>query len=271
MNKVKRPILRYHGGKWVLAPWIISHFPKHKIYVEPYGGAASVLLRKKRSYGEVYNELDSEITNLFKVIRANGNELKNNLQATPFSREEFELSYIQSDDDIEQARRTVVRSFMGFGSASSSKRRTGFRSNSNRSGTTPAHDWANYPSALDQIIKRLSGVVIESKNALDVIRSQDSEDTLFYVDPPYVHTTRYAGANGNTYLYEMSEQDHIDLAKVLNNLKGVVVLSGYDCELYNELYSKWNTSQKDTYADGARKRVETIWMNRPIKSQISLF
>lgn len=138
-TRPRRPILRYHGGKWLLAEWIISNFPPHRVYVEPFGGAASVLLQKRRTYAEIYNDLDGEVVNLFRVVRDDGLRLRQMLELTPFARDEFKLSYETSDDPIEQARRTVVRSFMGFGSNSHNKL-TGFRSNSNRSGTTPAHD-----------------------------------------------------------------------------------------------------------------------------------
>lgn len=124
-----RPILRWHGGKFILAPWIISHLPKHRIYVEPLGGAGSVLLRKPRSYAEVYNDRDGEVVNLFRVARERGDDLRRALELTPFSREEFVLSYASTDDPIEQARRTVTRSFMGFGS-NSHNHLTGFRGNS---------------------------------------------------------------------------------------------------------------------------------------------
>jgi len=109
-----RPVLRYHGGKWRLASWIISHFPPHRVYVEPFGGAASVLLRKPRSYAEVYNDMDGEIVNVFRVLRdpARARELERVLRLTPFAREEFELSYIRDEDPIEQARRTIVRAFI---------------------------------------------------------------------------------------------------------------------------------------------------------------
>jgi DNA adenine methylase len=224
MQKVKRPILRYHGSKWRIAPWIISYIPDHRIYVELFGGGGSVLLRKPRAYSEVYNDLDGEIVNLFRVARNMGDELMKQLILTPYFREEYVLSYELSDDPLEQAVRTVSRSFMGFGSAAatlgkSGKGRplTGFRSNANRSGTTPAHDWANYPDALQLVINRLRGVVIENRNALDIIPVNDTEKTVFYADPPYLPSVRDYGKD---YKYEMTEDDHIRLAEKLNQVKG---------------------------------------------------
>lgn len=256
-RRVRRPILRWHGGKWLLAPWIIAQFPPHRIYVEPFGGAASVLLRKARSYAEVYNDLDGEVVNLFRVARDHGEDLRHRLALTPFARAEFAESYSPSTYPIEQARRTVVRSFMGFGS-NAHNRTTGFRSNSNRSGTTPAQDWRNYPDAMDAIITRLRGVVVECRDATDVIRSHDSPQTLHYVDPPYVAQTRDRGAD---YAHEMTEQDHINLASVLHATTGAVVLSGYRCRLYDDLYADWERIDRPALADGARARVESLWLS----------
>lgn len=258
---IKRPLLRYHGGKFMLADWIISYFPKHKCYVEPFGGAASVLLKKQRSYAEVYNDLDGEIVNLFRVVRDHGNELKEMLQNTPFSRDEFVLSYENSNNQIEQARRTVVRSFMGFGSASVSGRKSGFRSNSNRSGTTPAHDWMNLPDALDNIIKRLRGVVIENKNAIDVMFQHDNYSTLHYVDPPYVLGTRYRGEKTACYNFEMSDADHANLLSKIFSLKGMVIISGYENDIYNDLLQNWKKVQRKAFADGAKTRTEILWIS----------
>lgn len=260
-----RPIIRYFGGKWMLAPWIISYFPKHRIYCEPFGGAGSVLLRKPRSWHEVYNDVDSELVNLFKVARDNGEELARKLELTPFSRIEFNESYQSSDDPIEQARLTVVRAFQGFGSNAHSNI-TGFRAFVRSTGTAVGKDWCSYPDALRLVIDRLRGVVIENRAALDVMKAQDSTDTLHYVDPPYVPSTRKA----NSYRHEMTDYDHEELAEFLHGLKGFVALSGYSSDMYYDLYGDWRCFQKTANADGARKRTECLWVNYSV-SQIEMF
>lgn len=259
---VGRPLLRYHGGKFMLAKWIISHFPEHKVYVEPFGGAASVLLLKKRSYAEIYNDLDKDVVNLFKIVRSQGDALVKALHNTPYSREEFELSYERIDDNFEMARRLVVRSFMGFGSSSASGRKSGFRSNSNRSGTTPAHDWINYPESLKAIIDRLRGVVIENRDASEIIKAHDSLSTLIYLDPPYVLSTRHMGESTKEYNFEMSDQQHSDLLSYVKTLKSMVVISGYDNEVYNDCLSGWHKVNKKTFADGAKERTEILYINQ---------
>jgi len=113
-----RPLIRYFGGKSRISRWVVSSFPKHKIYTEAYGGAASVLLRKDRAYAEIYNDLNGEIVNLFKVVRDQGPELLRRLQLTPFSRQEMLEAYDHSVDAVEQARRTIVKANMGHGSDS---------------------------------------------------------------------------------------------------------------------------------------------------------
>jgi DNA adenine methylase len=262
--KPQRPILRYHGGKWMLADWIISNFPPHRVYVEPFGGAASVLLQKERSYSEVYNDLSGELVNLFRVVRDRGFELVEKLRLTPFARDEYRLSFEVSSDDLEQARRTVIRSFMGFGSNSLCRSiQSGFRGNSNRSGTTPAHDWANLPEAYKPLIERLRGVVIENRDALDLIGNHGKGGTtLIYADPPYVHSTRSEKVHGHHgYDFEMTDDQHREVAHVLRSVDAMVVLSGYRSELYDELYSDWSFTDRDSHADGARDRVERLWFN----------
>lgn len=262
----KRPAVRYHGGKWKLADWIVAQFPPHRIYVEPFGGGASVLLRKPRSYGEIYNDLDGEIVNVFRILRDRGEELRSALELTPFSRTEFLESYEASSDPLEQARRTIVRSFQGFGSAAICGEISGFRSKSNRSGTTPAQDWRNYPAHVPALVERLRGVVIEQKDAVEIMVQHDSDSTLHYVDPPYVHSTRSEKMRGTAtrkaYKFEMSDGQHRTLADTLHSLRGIVVVSGYRCDLYDELYSDWLRLDRTTHADGARERIECLWLSK---------
>ncbi|CAN7340200.1 DNA adenine methylase [Pseudoxanthomonas sp. LjRoot168] len=270
VSEVRRPLVRYHGGKWMLAPWIIANLPAHRFYVEPFGGGASVLLRKPRAYAEVYNDLDDEIVNLFRVARSQGQRLAEVLRLTPFARTEFVDAWFPSDDPVEQARRTIVRAFMGFASAAVTMSRapasagrgglarTGFRGKSNRSGTTPAHDWAHYPDALAAIVARLQGVVLENRDAFEVMPQHDGPDTLFYVDPPYVAATR---DGGNDYRHEMTDSDHARLAESLKSLRGMVVLSGYPSPLYDELFPGWRRIDRPALADGARPRIECLWLN----------
>lgn len=256
-----RPIIRYYGGKWKLAPWIIFHFPRHKIYVEPFGGAGSVLLSKPRSHAEIYNDADGDIVNLFRVARDQGEDLIRSLELTPFAREEFDLAWEQSEDPLEKARRTVIRAYMGRDPASATMRgKSSFRVyvGSKTRQTTTMQEWANFPSALNIIISRLRGVAIENRSALDVMSAYDSDDALHYLDPPYVFSTR---ADTSKYRHEMDDADHIDLIRFARKLKGMVILSGYDCELYREILGDWHKVERKSFADGAEERVETLWMS----------
>jgi DNA adenine methylase len=267
-----RPVMRYHGGKWILAKWILAHFPKHRVYVEPFGGAASVLLQKPRSYAEVYNDLDGEIVNLFNVVRSNSSELVRQLLWTPFSRDEFKNAYLKTDDPIERARRIVIRSFQGFGSAAANRdHKTGFRANSNRSGTTPAHDWGNFPPTMRAIARRFRGVVVENRTFAELIPQHDTPDTLFYCDPPYVFDTRSfpkGAAQPFCYRHEMTDAQHVELADILKSVKGMVVLSGYASGLYDDLYRGWHTIERKAFGDGACERVEVLWINDLARSRL---
>lgn len=258
-----RPVLRYHGGKWRLAPWILQHLPPHRVYVEPFCGAASVLMRKPRAYAEVINDLDGEIVNLFRVLQSPeaAAELRRRLYLTPFAREEFELAYQETPDPVERARRLVVRSQMGFGSAATNRSHsTGFRADSTKVRTTPAHNWRDYPDHVPTFVERLRGVVIEHRPALDVIAAHDGPEVLFYVDPPYVRSTRELRQR-DLYAHEMTDADHQALALRLQAVQGMVVLSGYPSELYRELFAGWRRVEREALADGAQPRTEVLWLN----------
>lgn len=272
VDKPTRPVLRYHGGKYRLAAWVISHFPKHRAYAETFGGAASVLMLKPRCFAEIYNDLDGEIVNVFRVLRdpTMARQLKHDLELTPFARAEFESAYLKSGDPIEQARRTIIKSFMGFGSnaihASTCKPPTGFRGMARLSGTTPAHDWTTYTGQIDVFCSRLRGVVIENRPAIQIIKTHDKADVLHYVDPPYVGSTRDAGKD---YRFELSDDEHRELSEVLHNVKGMVVLSGYASALYEDLYAGWQQFERPHLADGARLRTEVLWLNASAQAALN--
>ncbi len=225
-----------------------------------------MLLRKPRAYAEVYNDLDGEIVNLFLVARDQGEQLAKLCELTPFARAEFAQSYEPAGDPLEQARRTLARSFMGFGSAGISGQSTGFRANSNRSGTTPAHDWMNYPEALRTTIQRLRGVVIENRDAQACMRQHDSPTTLHYVDPPYVHDTRSMRTRSPAYRHEMTDEQHQALATSLHSLTGMVVVSGYRCDLNDAAFAGWRRIDKASHADGARDRIESLWLSPNVRA-----
>lgn len=274
MTKPTRPLLRYHGGKWKLAPWILSHFPPHKMYTEVYGGGGSVLLRKPRTHTEVYNDLDGEVVNVFRVLRnpSQARELVRLLMLTPYSREEYEVSYLFDGDPIELARRTVVRSFMGFGNVATTAN-SGFRSGSRLSGASAAADWARLPQALEAIVERMRGVTIENRPAIDVLRQYDNAAALHYVDPPYLKSTRNSSASGgNVYRYEMTDDEHGELAAVLHDMDGAIVLSGYASPLYTEMYADWRTVTRSAHADSGADRTEVLWIspNAVVRPQFAL-
>lgn len=262
---MKRPPLRYHGGKFRLAPWIISHFPDHEAYIEVFGGGAGVLLRKLRSRVEVYNDLDSQVFNFFRVLRDKGGaaELARLVDLTPFSRDEFDLSYEQTDDPIEAARRFAVRCYFGHGTCSIDPRDSnGFRSRDIFAGKSYAREWAGIPLALSATADRLQGVTIENLDFRKLIPRYDHEKCLIYLDPPYVMSTRQAGGKG--YVHEMSDRDHEQLAWLAQKSRARVLISGYHSPLYGGLYAKWRRVEKRTTACGqlgACSRTEVLWMN----------
>lgn len=253
----ERPVLRYFGSKWELAPWIIEHFPVHRMYVEPFGGGAGVLLRKQRSHLEIYNDLDGQVVNLFRVLRDKGmaERLKAAVSLSPFSREEYELARSPSDDPVEQARRTLMCAYFGHGSSGALKK-VGFRANSAGAGSPGPRVWKEYPNHIDRFCDRLRDVVIENRPAAEIMEAMDAPDTLHFVDPPYVLSTRVAP---NVYRHEMSDHEHEELCELLCRLKGFVILCGYPNPIYNSL--GWQVITRDAQADGAAERTEVLWLN----------
>ena len=268
MTVPTRPALRYYGGKWKIADWIISFFPDHRCYVEPFGGAASVLLRKKPSRIEVYNDASDEIVNLFRVLRDHDQaaELRRLLDLTPWSRSEWLASYELSPDPIEQARRTVVLASMSHNPSKALTRKSnGWRSASSGYHRLPA-DFQNYTACLHELTARLKTVMIEHRDAVAELSQHDSSATLHYVDPPYIGNLR--ADTRNTYQHELwSIDEHRALAEFLHTLKGYVILSGYESPEYSDWYEGRGWKTFSTMATtgaamrGKSSRMEIVWLN----------
>lgn len=261
-----RPPLRWWGGKYYLCTKIIGLFPKHYgRYVEPYSGAASVLLNKPPGE-DYYNDLDGRLTRLFRVLRDHGDELLRRLRLTPYSAVEFENccgSAPTKADEIELARRDFVRWRMsrdgdGKNLASPAKR--------SRRGL--ANNVAGFLSVIDselpKIVERLRKVEILCRPALEIIRQLDSPATLFYLDPPYPHVSRAKGAT-EIYAHEMNDDDHRELSATLHSIQGKALISAYPCPLYDELYRDWrrvNIPKKKDVGNGPKAAaVECVWLN----------
>ena len=264
---ITAPVIRYHGGKFRMASWVLEHFPPHKCYVEPFGGAAGVLIQKPRSYAEVYNDLDGDIVNLFRVLQGehSSQRLIELLTLTPYARAEFELAWQPVEDPVERARRLIIRAQMGFGSAGASKAITGFRIDTARAYGTAQHLWQRYPEHLAIVCQRLAGVLIENRPATEVVLAHDAADTLHYIDPPYMHDTRVRGAQkGRYYRHELSDREHAELLATLKTLRGMVVVSGYPSDLYKTELDTWTmntTSARISAGRGGSTRQECLWLN----------
>lgn len=280
MKKPTRPVVPYFGGKWKIADWICTYLPAHRIYVEPFGGAGSVLMRKPPSKVEVYNDLGSEIVNLFRVLRSkeDATELRRLLDLTPYSREEWKNCYELASDPIEQARRTVVLSVMSCNSGKAIRRQSnGWKSHSKSH--TPPQSFRRHTQALKLVTERLKNVIVENDNAIRVMSQHDTAGTLHYVDPPYLGSERKD--KREMYAVEkLTSADHFELSEFLNQLKGYVVLSGYPSDEYQQWYERkgWEChsikSSDGSSQKGKPLRTECIWLNpmaAEAKRQLSIF
>lgn len=276
-GKPWRTAFHYFGGKTAVADWIIGHFPPHTLYVEPFGGAASVLLRKSPSRHEVYNDLNGDVVNFFRVLRNPETEtaLIRALELTPYSRAEHRLAFDQERpaDPVEAARRFLIKAEMSINKNPTSRTCRGFDVRDEIKGgrlrTSPGV-WRDAVANLSAVAKRLAGVVLENGDALAVIKRYDRSDALFYCDPPYVASTR-TGTKGEYHGFDMTDEGHVALAAVLKDISGEAIVSGYRSPLYDELYGDWRRYDRPAIGQKAARRIESIWLSPGIRPRASLF
>lgn len=241
---------KYPGAKWSYASWITSYFPAHKFYIEPFFGSGAAFFRKTPSRYETINDIDGLVVNFFKACRDYPDELARVINLTPFSREEY--SCIAEDragdeikltgDCVEDARRFAVRCSQGFGSKLAD--RCGWKNTKHSAGPVNPRIWGKTPETIIEIAERLKNAQIENTDAVKLIRDCNAEDCLIYADPPY---------------------DHIELLRALLDHKGMVIISGYENDLYNEMLKGWGKDTMTGRANSAALRTETIWFNFDIR------
>lgn len=267
--KGKRNLIAFgwYGGKFSHLSWLLPLLPPCTHYCEPFGGSAAVLLNREPAAVETYNDIDGEVCNFFRVLRDHKEKLTEAIGLTPFSREEFASACMLDPDldPVERARRFYVRARQvrtGLAQKASVGRWANCKLTSRAGMSGVISRWLGATDALPEIAARLLRVQIENRPAEDVIRLYDSSQTLFYCDPPYIHDTR---GDSKAYGYEMSDDDHRKLAAVLNEAKGMVAVSNYDCEIMNELFPppKWHklVGEERTNHATKGKRVEVLWTN----------
>lgn len=260
----------WYGGKRYYAKWIIERFADHRVFVEPFGGAANILLRKRKSEVEVYNDLDSRIVNFFRVLRDEKKfaEFQRLCSLTPYSREEFtDLTKLpEPEDQIEQAWWFFVRCRQALGGLGMSKLTPNSWSASARTRRNLPEGVSKYLSSIDGlegVVSRFKEVMVECRPAMEVLKRYDSPETLFYVDPPYMPETRHGG-KAATYGVEMTVDDHQTMLSLLIRLKGKVILSGYESDLYSSVLKSWRRDEtigKSHLTNSGQERVEVLWMN----------
>ena len=271
----------WYGGKYSHLDWLLPLLPTTMHYCEPFGGSAAVLLNRVPAPVETYNDIDGELVNFFRVLRVQKEQLLEAIGLTPFSREELREAVrpVNSEaTDLERARQFFVRARQvrtGLAQTASEGRWAHCKLTSRAGMAGAVSRWLGSIEGLAEIAQRLLRVQIENAPALEVIKRYDSPETLFYCDPPYVHESR---SDTNAYAFEMSDDEHRALAQVLHNVKGKVALSGYQCNLMDELYGDWHyikaPSKKahstNTRPDAVKQmRVECLWINYSLEQEDS--
>lgn len=275
---LRSPII-WFGGKGNMVAKLLKFIPLHKTYVEVFGGGASLLFAKRPSPVEVYNDIDSGLVNFFRVLRDRDKFQKfyEKVCLTPYSREEYDYcrsTWKDCEDEVERAYRWFVVARMSFSGNFGNS--WAFNVSASAKGIAKkCSAWLGVIDELPLMHQRFMTVQVEHKDFRDLIRTYDTKDTFFYLDPPYVPETR----KGGKYKHEMTDKDHEDLVEILLGIKGKAMLSGYTNRIYKRLEDEgWIRHDFETvcYAVGRtrgtgilgknaalekQKRIESIWLS----------
>lgn len=267
---MNRALIKYPGSKWRIAEWIISHFPTHHSYLEPFFGSGAVLFNKRRSPIETVNDLDMDVVNLFRQIRENTDRLAEAIYWTPYARAEYERAWAAQYTETDPFQRAVdfyIRMMMGHGFRTTGEK-VGWKNDvQGREAAYAAGYWCKTPAAIRHAAERLRNVQIECRPAVELIRRFNFQNVLIYADPPYLLSTRH----GKQYRHEMTDSQHEELLDALLDHRGPVIISGYDSAIYRDMLHGWQREEIAERAQTAGPRTEVLWMNFNAERQISMW
>ena len=264
-NKDTKIAFNYFGGKFTWINYLYSYFPTDFTHlVDVFAGSMVVSINYPGNVIKTANEINSDITNFFEVLRDHEPELMRLLLLTPCSLLEYNNSWIQSDDKIENARRFYVRIRQSFFSLGAQRKNKGWhmaKKHVNCQGGEVVSKWNNALEKLYEVAEVIRyNFQITNYDYLVCIDKIDFEKAFFYCDPPYPHETR---ASANDYKFEFTTEQHIELSEKLHSIKGLAMISSYNSELYNELYHDWIKVEFPVKKNNIRSSEvqEVIWMN----------
>ena len=269
---VMKAILKYPGSKWRLARRIINRFPEHHSYLEPYAGSLAVLFSKQPSAIETINDLDSEVTNLFRCIQKDSERLARLVMTTPYSREEYDLQFEGREETryasrYQRAAGFLLRCWQGYGCRTNGEK-TGWKNDiQGREKAYSLWDWYGLPDWVVEVAERLRMVQIENRPALELIERFGNSRVFMYLDPPYLPDTRCR----KQYRHEMSDADHEELLKRILKSPAKIMISGYESEMYDDYLHGWEKQYFQSHADGGKPRTEVVWMNYRQDYQMNIF
>lgn len=271
MSKTKRlrPAVKTHGGKFYLSPFVIENFPdkyEEMTYVEPFCGGASVFLNKAASKEEVINDLQPGVVAIYKSLRDEPKEFISRLKRVKYTERAFKMALNKAEGEFEDYVERGVNEYM-LRRMSRGGMKKAFAWSDRLRGGQPGdvNAWETMLKLLPTIADRVKDAVVLNRSVFDVFKMWDEDETFFYLDPPYLHSTRTEGAT-TAYEFEMTSEDHINLLHLAKNARGKVMISGYASPLYNRTLKGWRTKKKamaNHSGQGKTKqsRIEVLWMN----------
>lgn len=263
-----KAIMKYPGSKWSIAKWIISFFPPHHSYLEPFFGSGAVFFNKPPSDIETINDLDGNVVNLFDCIRRDPKRLAREIYLTPYASEVYDREFTRDPEDpYERARNFYIRLNQGHGYRTNGEK-VGWKNDVNgRERAYAVREWNILPEKIMMAAGRLKEAQIEHMDAIELVRRFNREDVLVYCDPPYMLSTRH----GKQYKCEMDNAEHERLLDTLIGHTGPAIISGYDNSLYQQKLKQWHREETTIRSQVGTKKKEIIWMNfNPVK-QMTIF